>query len=157
MSINNKKSIQTFMADSTSKKENSKKKALKKLEKLNKRENRKENNNKGKSLEDMIVYVDVLGNFTDVPPHLQDKEADLLNNKRLESDNRDVFIEGMVDIYNDSKGFGFIQRNSGEDIFVHFRAIQGDGYRSLQDGQKVEFTVVEGQKGLQAEEVTKVD
>ena len=42
-------------------------------------------------------------------------------------------------------------------IFVHFRAIQGDGYRSLQDGQKVEFIVVEGQKGLQAEEVTKVE
>ncbi|MGL5252154.1 MAG: cold-shock protein [Moraxella sp.] len=65
--------------------------------------------------------------------------------------------QGIVKWFNDSKGFGFIQRNSGEDIFVHFRAIQGDGYRSLQDGQKVEFTVVEGQKGLQAEEVTKVD
>ena len=65
--------------------------------------------------------------------------------------------EGTVKWFNDSKGFGFIQRNSGEDIFVHFRAIQGDGYRSLQDGQKVEFIVVEGQKGLQAEEVTKVE
>lgn len=65
--------------------------------------------------------------------------------------------QGVVKWFNDSKGFGFIQRSSGEDIFVHFRAIQGDGYRSLQDGQKVEFTVVEGQKGLQAEEVTKVD
>ena len=65
--------------------------------------------------------------------------------------------QGIVKWFNDSKGFGFIQRNSGEDIFVHFRAIQGDGYRSLQDGQKVEFTVVEGQKGLRAEEVTKVD
>lgn len=65
--------------------------------------------------------------------------------------------QGIVKWFNDSKGFGFIQRSSGEDIFVHFRAIQGDGYRSLQDGQKVEFTVVEGQKGLQAEEVTKVD
>lgn len=65
--------------------------------------------------------------------------------------------QGIVKWFNDSKGFGFIQRSSGEDIFVHFRAIQGDGYRSLQDGQKVEFTVVEGQKGLQAEEVTKVE
>lgn len=65
--------------------------------------------------------------------------------------------QGVVKWFNDSKGFGFIQRNSGEDIFVHFRAIQGDGYRSLQDGQKVEFVVVEGQKGLQAEEVTKVE
>ena len=62
--------------------------------------------------------------------------------------------QGIVKWFNDSKGFGFIQRNSGEDIFVHFRAIQGDGYRSLQDGQKVEFIVVVGQKGLQAEVVT---
>lgn len=65
--------------------------------------------------------------------------------------------QGTVKWFNDAKGFGFIQRESGEDIFVHFRAIQGDGYRSLQDGQKVEFIVVEGQKGLQAEEVTKVE
>jgi len=65
--------------------------------------------------------------------------------------------QGVVKWFNDSKGFGFIQRNSGEDIFVHFRAIQGDGYRSLKDGEKVEFNVVEGQKGLQAEEVRKVE
>ena len=65
--------------------------------------------------------------------------------------------QGIVKWFNDSKGFGFIQRESGEDIFVHFRAIQGEGYRSLQDGEKVEFNVVEGQKGLQAEEVTKVE
>ncbi|AWT48747.1 cold shock domain-containing protein [Psychrobacter sp. YP14] len=65
--------------------------------------------------------------------------------------------QGTVKWFNDAKGFGFIQRESGEDIFVHFRAIQGDGYRSLQDGQKVEFIVTEGEKGLQAEEVTKVD
>lgn len=65
--------------------------------------------------------------------------------------------QGTVKWFNDAKGFGFIQRESGEDIFVHFRAIQGDGYRSLQDGQKVEFVVTEGEKGLQAEEVTKVD
>ena len=65
--------------------------------------------------------------------------------------------QGIVKWFNDAKGFGFIQRESGEDIFVHFRAIQGDGYRSLQDGQKVEFVVTEGEKGLQAEEVTKID
>lgn len=64
--------------------------------------------------------------------------------------------QGVVKWFNDSKGFGFIQRENGEDIFVHFRAIQGDGYRSLKDGQKVEFNVVEGQKGLQAEEVVKL-
>ncbi|PIE47056.1 MAG: cold-shock protein [Gammaproteobacteria bacterium] len=63
--------------------------------------------------------------------------------------------QGVVKWFNDSKGFGFIQRESGEDIFVHFRAIQGDGYRSLKDGEKVEFEVTEGQKGLQAENVIK--
>lgn len=65
--------------------------------------------------------------------------------------------QGIVKWFNDSKGFGFIQRDSGEDIFVHFRAIQGDGYRSLKDGEPVEFNVVEGEKGLQAEEVRKVE
>ena len=65
--------------------------------------------------------------------------------------------QGIVKWFNDAKGFGFIQRDSGEDIFVHFRAIQGDGYRSLKDGEKVEFSVVEGEKGLQAEEVRKVE
>ncbi len=65
--------------------------------------------------------------------------------------------QGTVKWFNDAKGFGFIQRESGEDIFVHFRAIQGEGYRSLKDNDRVEFNVVEGQKGLQAEEVTKID
>ena len=52
--------------------------------------------------------------------------------------------------FNASKGFGFIQRMSGEDVFVHFSAIQGDGYKSLNDGQAVEFEVTRGPKGLQA-------
>lgn len=65
--------------------------------------------------------------------------------------------QGFVKWFNDSKGFGFIQRSTGEDIFVHFRAIQGDGYRSLRENQKVEFVVTEGPKGLQAEEVSKID
>ncbi|WP_435978539.1 cold-shock protein [Psychrobacter sp. DM4] len=65
--------------------------------------------------------------------------------------------QGTVKWFNDAKGFGFIQRDGGEDIFVHFRAIQGEGYRSLKDGEKVEFSVVEGDKGLQAEDVRKVE
>ncbi|WP_435948962.1 cold-shock protein [Psychrobacter sp. DM8] len=65
--------------------------------------------------------------------------------------------QGTVKWFNDAKGFGFIQRDGGEDIFVHFRAIQGDGYRSLKDGEKVEFSVVEGDKGLQAEDVRKLE
>ena len=55
--------------------------------------------------------------------------------------------------FNASKGFGFIQRQSGEDVFVHFSAIQSEGYRSLTDGQAVEFEVTRGPKGLQATNV----
>ena len=55
--------------------------------------------------------------------------------------------------FNDAKGFGFISRENGEDVFVHFRAIQGQGFKSLQEGQKVSFTVTQGQKGLQADAV----
>jgi cold shock protein len=60
---------------------------------------------------------------------------------------------GTVKWFNDAKGFGFIARDNGEDVFVHFRAIQGTGFKSLKEGQKVSFKVVQGQKGLQAEEV----
>lgn len=62
--------------------------------------------------------------------------------------------QGTVKWFNASKGFGFIQRQSGEDVFVHFSAIQGDGYRSLTEGQGVEFDVTKGPKGLQAANVT---
>jgi cold shock protein len=62
--------------------------------------------------------------------------------------------QGTVKWFNAGKGFGFIQRQSGEDVFVHFSAIQGDGYRSLNEGQAVEFEVTTGLKGLQASNVT---
>jgi cold shock protein len=67
-----------------------------------------------------------------------------------------IFVkeQGTVKWFNASKGFGFIQRQSGEDVFVHFSAIQGDGYRSLNEGQAVEFEVTTGPKGLQASNVT---
>lgn len=60
---------------------------------------------------------------------------------------------GTVKWFDSAKGYGFIQRDKGEDVFVHFRAIRGEGYRSLDEGQRVEFTVAQGQKGLQAEDV----
>ena len=61
---------------------------------------------------------------------------------------------GTVKWFNDAKGFGFISpEDAGDDLFVHFRAIQGSGFKSLQEGQKVTFTVAKGPKGLQAEEV----
>ena len=64
--------------------------------------------------------------------------------------------KGTVKWFNNAKGFGFItMADRPDDIFVHFRAIQGDGYRSLNEGEEVEFSLVEGPKGLQAEEVSK--
>jgi CspA family cold shock protein len=61
--------------------------------------------------------------------------------------------QGTVKWFNDAKGFGFISRQSGEDVFVHHTAIQTSGFRSLQEGQAVEFEVTKGQKGLQAANV----
>ena len=61
---------------------------------------------------------------------------------------------GTVKWFNGSKGYGFIQRESGDDVFVHFSEIQGEGFRNLEEGQKVEFNVEQGQKGLQATKVT---
>lgn len=63
---------------------------------------------------------------------------------------------GTVKWFNNSKGYGFIQRDQGGDVFVHYRAIRGDGYRTLEEGMRVEFTVSQGQKGLQAEDVSVV-
>lgn len=63
---------------------------------------------------------------------------------------------GTVKWFNASKGYGFIQRQSGEDVFVHFSAIQAEGYKSLNEGQAVEFEVKTGSKGLQAENVVAV-
>jgi len=62
-------------------------------------------------------------------------------------------VKGTVKFFNDSKGFGFIEQESGPDVFAHFSAITGDGFKTLAEGQKVEFTVSQGQKGPQAENI----
>lgn len=63
-------------------------------------------------------------------------------------------VTGTVKWFNDSKGYGFIEREEGEDVFVHHNAIDAVGFRSLEEGQKVEFTIEEGPKGLQAANVS---
>ena len=62
-------------------------------------------------------------------------------------------VKGKVKFFNESKGFGFIEQESGPDVFVHFSAIQSQGFKTLAEGQAVEFTVAQGQKGPQAENV----
>jgi CspA family cold shock protein len=64
--------------------------------------------------------------------------------------------QGTVKWFNGSKGYGFIERDSGEDVFVHFSAILSDGFRTLDEGQRVEFVVTQGEKGPQAQEVVKL-
>ncbi len=64
---------------------------------------------------------------------------------------------GTVKWFDNAKGYGFIVNHDGEDVFVHYRSIQGDGYRTLNEGQKVEYTTTRGEKGLQASEVTTID
>ena len=62
-------------------------------------------------------------------------------------------VTGTVKFFNEAKGFGFITREGGSDVFVHYSAIQGSGFKTLAEGQQVEFTVTQGQKGPQAENV----
>lgn len=66
-----------------------------------------------------------------------------------------IVLEGRVKWFNASKGYGFIERDGGEDVFVHFTAINGDGYKTLEEGQTVEFEIVQGQRGPQAANVTR--
>lgn len=65
-------------------------------------------------------------------------------------------VQGTVKWFNGQKGYGFITKDDGQDVFVHYTAINGQGFRSLQEGQRVEFEVTQGPKGLQAANVTKI-
>ncbi|HXN05874.1 MAG TPA: cold shock domain-containing protein [Nitrospiria bacterium] len=65
-------------------------------------------------------------------------------------------VKGTVKWFNASKGYGFLSQENGEDVFVHYSALQGDGYKSLNEGEAVEFEVTNGPKGLQAASVVKV-
>jgi len=65
-------------------------------------------------------------------------------------------VKGTVKWFNETKGFGFIAQESGPDVFAHFSAIQGDGFKTLAEGQAVEFTITQGQKGPQAENIVAI-
>lgn len=65
-------------------------------------------------------------------------------------------VTGTVKWFNDAKGYGFIARDSGEDVFVHFSAIQTNGFRTLAEGQRVEFEILQGDRGVQAANVIRV-
>lgn len=65
--------------------------------------------------------------------------------------------QGYVKWFNSSKGYGFIQTDDGKDVFVHFSAIRGSGYKSLEEGNRVDFELTQGKKGMQAEDVEKID
>lgn len=113
------------MADSFTKKENLKKKAKKKQDKAMRREDRKVNNNKGKTLEDLLVYVDVNGNFTDIPTHLQNRDEDLLKSQMekaniLANNDVDLVRNGVITHVNE-KGYGFITEDKTKDnVFFNF-------------------------------------
>ncbi len=87
-------------------------------------------------------------------PHRHHQETDQEKQGNSNIEVVEVKEQGTVKWFNASKGYGFIQRQTGEDVFVHFSAIQMDGYKSLNEGQAVKFEVTKGPKGLHAENVT---
>jgi CspA family cold shock protein len=101
----------------------------------------------------LIVESDLV--FLPVPALSLDSHKSTLSSAihLLDSKEQTVMEQGTVKWFNDAKGFGFLSRTSGEDVFVHFSAIQSNGFRSLQEGQAVQFNVVKGPKGWQAENV----
>lgn len=143
------------MADSFSKKENNKKKTKKLQDKQLRREDRKDNNNKGKTLDDMIVYVDVNGHFTSVPPHLQDKDEDLARAKRAQESaaiDPNADYSGVVTYLSD-KGYGFITEDkTAENIFFHI----GQLSLTLDKHTRVTYKKELTPKGFRAIDIRKI-
>jgi len=142
------KSQETF-----SKKEHEKKKAKKRQDKEEKRAERKANNNKGKSFEDMIAYVDENGQLSSTPPDPMKKKVINLEDIQLGARKHESFKQtevvrkGTVTFFNDSKGYGFIRDEySKESIFFHINGL----LNKVKEQDKVTFEVEQGQKGLNA-------
>lgn len=142
------------MGDSFFKKENNKKKIKKRQDKLLKREDRKVNNNKGKSLDEMIIYVDVNGNFTEVPPHLQKRDEDFLgfdNSIKNSGQKENHDFTGIVKFLSD-KGYGFITEDkTQENIFFHTNQLA----EMVEKNDKVKFRKEDSLKGFRAVSIKK--
>jgi CspA family cold shock protein len=108
------------------------------------------------SLRKIVAYVVRIGReqFSPQQPVTSRSSSESLQRKLIKKGTPNTMAEqGTVKWFNDAKGYGFISRQSGEDVFVHFSAIQAGGFRSLQEGQTVQFDVTKGPKGWQAENV----
>lgn len=137
------------MADSFSKKEGNKKKAKKKQDKALRREDRKVNNNKGKSLEDMLIYVDKNGNFTSIPPHLQSEDD--LNERNITSNETSEIHDGMINFLHE-KGYGFITEDKTRDsLFFNYDVTTFP----FKKNDKVTFKKEVSLKGFKATHITK--
>ena len=144
--------------ETTGKKEKTKKKIQKRKDKEEKREERKANSDKGKSLEDMMAYVDENGNITDTPPDPKKKKVIRSEDIELGVPKRDDVEEeternGIVTYFNDSKGYGFIKDlKTQESIFVHVNGLSAP----IKERDKVSFEVEQGKRGLSAVSVKKM-
>ncbi len=146
------RSTETF-----SKKEREKKKAIKQRDKKEKAEDRKANSDKGKSLDDMMAYIDENGNITSTPPDPTKKKKILTSDIQISVPKQedivmDIVRNGTVTHFNDSKGYGFIRdHQTQESIFVHINGL----IDAVTENDKVTFETEQGQKGLNAIKVKK--
>ncbi|HRP54880.1 cold shock domain-containing protein [Agriterribacter sp.] len=141
------------MAETWSKREREKKKQQNKKEKAERKQERKENAKSGKSLDDMLAYVDENGNFSSTPPdprkkvNINAEDIQIGVPKRAEIDPADLIRKGIVTFFNESKGYGFIKdKETQESIFVHVNSL----LEPVKEHSKVTFEVEMGPKGANA-------
>lgn len=144
------------MADTFNKKALQQKRAKKKQDKLEKKEDRKANNDKGKSLDDMIVYLDENGNFTNIPPDKQKKPKNKVDNfvPNTVNNSEDVIYFGKLALFFSEKNYGFItEEQSQSSIFVHSNQLGSN----INVNDKVSFIIENTPKGKAAKTVKKVN
>ena len=137
------------------------KKRLKKREEKQKKKEARKAESKENPQGIQFAYVDYNGNLTDTPPDPTMKvkvEAESIEigvPKKEDREEEDPLRKGKVSFFDSSKGFGFIEQDNGDDVFVHYTAIAGDGFKTLGEGDSVEFEIVDGPKGPAAANVQK--